>query len=62
MSKVRLIVDIDVIGEGRERESLHLEMTLNKDNPSDDHIAQAIYDEVTQHLYESPWEAEEPQP
>lgn len=62
MSKVSLSVEIHFKKEGQEREPLYLNLALNKENPSDDHIAQAIYDEVTDHLHQSPWEAEEPQP
>jgi hypothetical protein len=62
MSKVSLNVEIHFKKDGQEREPLYLNLTLNKESPSDDHIAQAVYDEVTQHLFENPWEAEEPQP
>lgn len=59
MSKVNLNVEIHFKKDGEERESLYLNLTLNKDHPSDDYIAQAIYDEVTDHLYQNPWEPEE---
>ncbi len=62
MSKVTISIDIEFKGDGQEREGLCVNLTLHQDNPSDDQIAQAIYDEVTQHLYENPRDADEVKP
>jgi hypothetical protein len=62
MSRVSMNVEIHFKKGGQEREPLYLNLTLNQDNPSDDHIAQSIYDEVTDHLHQNAWEPEEPKP
>lgn len=51
MSKVSLNVAPHFKKDGQERKPLYLDLTLNKDSPSDAHLAQANYDQVTQH----PW-------
>jgi hypothetical protein len=50
MSKVTLLISIDFTGPGQERESLCVNLTPHQDNPSDEHIADMIREEVLEHL------------
>lgn len=54
MSKVRIEMQIEFSGEGQEREPLFLDMTLNRENPSDAYICDEIANAVIEHIEASP--------
>jgi hypothetical protein len=54
MSKVRIEIRIDFSGEGQEREPMYLDMTLQRDSPSDAYICDEIANAVIEHIESNP--------
>lgn len=54
MSKVRIEIQIEFSGEGQEREPMFLDMTLNREDPSDAYISDAIANAVIEHIESNP--------
>ncbi|KTB90226.1 hypothetical protein AO073_27150 [Pseudomonas syringae ICMP 11293] len=54
MSKVTLLINIEFTSPGQEREQLCVNLTPHQDNPSDEHVADMIREEVLEHLMGCP--------
>lgn len=54
MSKISMDISVWFCGEGQERAPLQVSLTLNAEDPTDEEIAEAVREEVAEHLAANP--------
>jgi len=50
MSILKMTIAIDFYQDGKDRESMYLNIEMRKDNPTDNDIADLVRDELIEHL------------